>query len=200
MARIRVPWMLDLMAACQEIAWGDVAVLRAEGAPVPGGAVAEVLAEGAPVPEAAVAEASADPALVTEAAVAEPSLGTHQADKMLQALAWTTGLKDHSILVGLAGALPHAVLEEQTRAYQESLALPQAPKTASEAPTILVYPHLLKSRMQVAAAFDAYLLRQGWVKGTRVPNKACTEFIRARLIWSKGAWRSAKREAATVRR
>ena len=132
MARIRVPWMLDLMAACQEIGWGDVEVL---------------CAEGALVPEAAVAEASADPALVTEAAVAEPSLGTHQADKMLQALAWATGLKDHSILVGLAGALPHAVLEEQTLAYQASLAVAEAPKTASEAPKIMVYPHLLKSRM-----------------------------------------------------
>ena len=85
------------------------------------------------------------------------------------------------------------------RAYLASTAVAEAPKPEPEPPKILVYPHLLKSRMQVAAAFNAYLLRKGWAKGTRLPRNACPDFIAACLIWSKGAWRSKKEELQKVR-
>ena len=113
------------MVARQEISLEDVRLVRAESLgpddrcamPDEHPAVADRPSEVAPAPKAAIAD--------------QPM----EAD-MLKALAWATGLKDHALIVGLAGPLPHAVLEEQMRAYLASTAVAEAPKPEPEPPKI----------------------------------------------------------------
>ena len=45
----------------------------------------------------------------------------------MKALAWTTKVDDHALLVGLAGSLPEAVLEEQLCLYEASQAIVAKP-------------------------------------------------------------------------
>ena len=187
--RVQVPWMHDLMVSCQEISAADVELFHARSLP-----------DEHPDEHPAVVDRPSEVAPAPKPAVADQPLQTDDGGEMLKALAWATKLKDHAIIVGLAESLPHAVLEEQLRAYRASTAIAEAPKPEAASPRILVYPHLLKSRMQVAAAFNAYLLRQKWVIGTRLPYKACSDFIAERLIWSKGVLKNAKMGRQSLRR
>ena len=77
--------------------------------------------------------------------------------------------------------MPAAVADEQVRLYQASkcaAVVPHAPQA------IVVYPHLLKSRHEVAQLFDTELRNAGWAPGTRLPRTSATRFV-AKLVWSK---------------
>ena len=50
---------------------------------------------------------------------------------------------------------------------------------------ILVRPHRLRSRMQVAAALDKSRKGAGWVDG-RLSRNALPQFAKTKLMWSKG--------------
>jgi hypothetical protein len=191
MARIREPWMHDVMYACHEISAADLTLVRtlyknATTAAERPAAVAE--GEGA----AAVAEGEGA-AAVAEGPCQEITpgdLGEHAESKpddqtavVLAALDWATKLHDHGMLVGLADALPQAVIDEQVRNYQASQGV--VAKVSSERHRILVYPHLLKSRMQTAAALDTFLRSTGWAAGTRLPRNACPHFLKTSLVWPK---------------
>ena len=192
MARIRQPWMQDLMVACQEISPEDVALVRAERLD----AVAE---QPLGADDSAWRQVRTSPPL-PEAAVADQPLEADDSGELVKALAWATGLKEHALIVGLAESLPDVVLEEQRRAYLASAAVAAGSKPETEPPKILVYPHLLRSRMQVAGALNADLRRKGWVNGTRLPHGACAQFIASRCIWSKGTCVSEKRKQEQLRR
>ena len=180
--------MHDLMVACQEISLEDVALVRAERLD----AVAE---QPLGADDSAWTQVRTSPPL-PKAAVADQPLEADDSGEVVKALAWATGLKDHALIVGLAESLPDVVLEEQRRAYRARE--PKKPKT--EPLKILVYPHLLRSRMQVAAAWNADLRRQGWVEGTRLPHGACSQFMASRLIWSRGTCLSERRKIEQLRR
>ena len=87
---------------------------------------------------------------------------------IMAALAWATTLDDHALLVGLAGSLPCAVLEEQLRLYEASQPIVAKPSKAPE--QLLVHAHLHSSRMQAASEFGKYLRDGGWMPGDRLPR------------------------------
>ena len=184
--------MHDLMVACQEISLEDVALVRAERLD----AVAE---QPLGADDSAWTQVRTSPPL-PKAAVADQPLEADDSGEVVKALAWATGLKEHALIVGLAESLPDVVLEEQRRAYLATKAIAAGPKPVTEPPKILVYPHLLRSRMQVAAALNADLRRKGWVNGTRLPHGACCQFMASRLIWSRGTCLSERRKIEQHRR
>ena len=167
--RASLPWMFDLMDACNEIAREDVALLRpSEAAGMP--AVAERPSEPA---VAAVAEHPSEPA------------ATGHAAPIMKALAWATKLDDDALLVGLAGSLPEAVLEEQLRLYEASQAIAAKPSKAPE--QLLVHAHLLSSRMQAVSVFDKYLRDGGWMPGDRLPRNCCVAFVKDVMMLSNNS-------------
>ena len=155
--------MQDLMAALQEISPEDVALFRAAGQ------------TGAAVAAATVAAGSSSGCPLEKAsAEAEP---TDERALVLKALSWSTKLQDHALVVGVANSLPASVLEEQVRLYEARGALAAAPTDSAQRSPVLLYPHLLKSRMQVAAAFDKWMKEGGWVVNSRIPRVACPTFL-----------------------
>ena len=145
--------------ALQEVAAEDVEACRSGGQARSGGEPATSSAP-ADASQGPPAEAAALAAADTAIAPAQAAVAAGDAANTLAALEWATGLKDEALLAGLAASLPTAVREEQVRLYEASLSI------AAEGPTkvqkLLVHPHLLKSRMQVAAAFHDYLADSGW--------------------------------------
>ena len=175
-ARVQSPWMQDLMVALQEISAEDVALFRGEGEKGHcGDALPEETAAVAERPEetAAVAERSSEP--VPSDGVSMERTPSDQTASTLAALSWATHLQDHALLVGLAGSLPEAVVQEQVRLYEARGGV--VAKASTEPKQILVYPNLLKSRMQAAAAFDKFLKGEGWEGTTRLPRNACPKFL-----------------------
>ena len=160
--RLVLPWMQDLMAACQEISWADVALSRSGG-------------DGGP---ATAAENAGDHAAIIDLdpPPSEPS------ELVLKALTWATKLQDEALVTALAKSLPAAVRNEQLQLYNESLTRVVESK-AKEPGNLLVSPQLLKSRMQVAAAYAKYLKDDGHGGGKRAPRNAVTRFVRDKLTW-----------------
>lgn len=165
MERLRFPWMQDLMAALQEIAAEDVALFRA--ADKSGSALVQR--------HSAVAVSSSDVGSREQANAGSDAIG--KADLTLKALSWSTKLQDHSLVVALADALPAGVLEEQVRLYEARDGIVAVAADPPAKSPILVQPHLLKSRMQAAAAFHEYLIGEGWIETSRLPRGACPTFI-----------------------
>jgi hypothetical protein len=179
--RAQLPWMFDLMVACNEIAREDVEVLRHS----------QALAAGTPAVAASPSKLegeSAVPERPSRSAVADSppgSIATGHAASIKKALAWATKLDDDTLIAGLVVSLPEAVLEEQLRLYEASPAvvgkLPKAPEK------LLVHSHLLSSRMQAATVFDEYLRGGGWVPSARIPRNACPAFIKDMMALSKNS-------------
>ena len=187
--------MLDILVACAEISSEDVGLFRHSEALAAGAsAVAEPPSElvapavaGPPAPAVAGPPPPAVGEPLSEPAVAKNPPGdaaTCHSASIMKALAWATKLDD-AVLVGLAGSLPEAVLEEQLRLYEANKAIAPKPSTAPE--KLLVHAHMLTSRMQAASAFDEYLREGGWVPGARIPRNASPTFIKDRVLWSKAS-------------
>ncbi len=140
-----------------------------------------------PEEEAAVAERPSKAAVAAKA----------NAESTLTALSWATHLRDHALLVGLAGSLPEAVLEEQVRLY-EARDVVVVDAAAVAAKRFLVHPHLLRSRMQAAAAFDAFLRATEWLEGARKPRHAIPQFVDNEVTWAAGA--NVKDKCRSIRR
>ena len=183
-ARVQRAWMQDLMVALQAISAEDVALFRGEGEKGHCGALPEETAAVAERPEetAAVAERSSEP--VPSDGVSMERTPSDQTALTVAALSWATHLQDHALLVGLAGSLPEAVVEEQVRLYEARGGV--VAKASTEPKQILVYPNLLKSRVQAAAAFDKFLKGEGWEGTTRLPRNACPKFLQT-LVFPAGA-------------
>ena len=167
--------MHDLMVACQEISYEDVERFRSSGQFRSGGNAEPETPSAGPV---APAVSDASNTLVESATNA---LGG--SDKVFAALAWATHLnpsENHALLVKLASSLPGPVVEEQVRLYEAEC---DVVANKSTTPTkLLVYPHLLKSRMQVAQTFHEYFINQGWDVGERLPRGIAIEFAKT-LLW-----------------
>ena len=132
-ARVQSPWMQDPMVALQEISAEDAALFRGEAEKGHCGAL--------PEETAAVAERSSEP--VPSDGVSMERTPSDQTALTVAALSWATHLQDHALLVGLAGSLPEAVVEEQVRLYEARGGV--VAKASTEPKQVLVYPRLLKS-------------------------------------------------------
>ena len=156
LARVKMPWMQELMAALQEVDPEDVRQIHRRVADVPIAVASGEALEDTP-PHAAGASS-----VSTAVAVADQEL-------MREAIQWATGSTDHAFITNLAASLPPAVLDEQVQLYQASSLGQVVPFIP---PARVVYPHLLKSRQEAAQAFDMALLDSGWAAGTRLPRHA----------------------------
>ena len=170
-ARVQEPWMQDLMAALQEINTDDVKLSRSGGeAPMAGreGQLAEPPA--APADEGALSRSGGE----------GPKLDAKGHSLTLKAIAWATGFDDHALLESLAASLPPAVCGEQVVLHAAASAGKK--RAAPEPVQLVVQPHALASRMQVARAFDERLRAGGWSPGSRVPRSATPSFATS-LMW-----------------
>ena len=183
LARVKMPWMQELMAALQEVDPEDVRQIHRRVADVPIAVASGEALEDTP-PHAAVASS-----VSTAVAVADQELRR-------EAIQWATGSTDHAFITNLVASLPPAVLDEQVQLYQASKCGQVVPYIP---PAMVVYPHLLKSRQEAAQAFDMALLDSGWAPGTRLPRNAATKFV-GKLVWSKSAPVSLSDKAKALRR
>jgi hypothetical protein len=69
--------------------------------------------------------------------------------------------------------LPVAVREQQVRLYQASLSMVAV---AAAPRRVVVQPHSLQSRLQVARAFRQHLNDKGWLPGNRIPRNTLVSF------------------------
>ena len=168
MERVREPWMQDIMQACQEISADDLEAYRSCG-------------------EASRGHAWAACAIVPVEAGESQSQnkGGKVTEELLEALAWSTGVKDTALLVSVAADLSDVLRDEQLRKHALAK-LEGERQTPAEAKQVLVFPNLLRSRMQVAKLYHDHLRSCGWQEGEKEPWGARTEFM-GRLKWG-GAW------------
>jgi hypothetical protein len=99
--RIREPWMQDVMRACQEISTSELEAHRSCG----------TLSSGHAVTTLAI------PNVETEVVCSQvhENVPIHYSDELLDALAWSIGVKDRGIIVSLACELHEVVRDEQIR-------------------------------------------------------------------------------------
>ena len=164
MERVREPWMQDIMQACQEISADDLEAYRSCG-------------------EASRGHAWAACAIVPVEAGESQSQnkGGKVTEELLEALAWSTGVKDTALLVSVAADLSDVLRDEQLRKHALAK-LEGERQTPAEAKQVLVFPNLLRSRMQVAKLYHDHLRSCGWQEGEKEPWGARTEFM-GRLKW-----------------
>ena len=164
MERVREPWMQDIMQACQEISAEDLEAYRSCG-------------------EASRGHAWAACAIVPVEAGESQSQnkGGKVTEELLEALAWSTGVKDTGLLVSVAADLSDVLRDEQLRKHALAK-LEGERQTPAEAKQVLVFPNLLRSRMQVAKLYHDHLRSCGWQEGEKEPWGARTEFM-GRLKW-----------------
>ena len=171
-ARAEEPWMHDLLACCGELDNKVVALAR-EGPGAGDGAAAAAVAESAPTaPAAPVAEAEA---VMPEA----PS------EDVIEALRWSTGLKDAGVLCNLAHQLPPEIVNEQVASYKEANGLAAVAGSAVYAGKLKVTTCVSFSRrMEVAYAFDKYCERN-LIDPNTARQRELEHFIRTELQWER---------------
>lgn len=161
-------WFWDVLMATHEILEGDLKLLRDSR---------EIFEAPAEAPQMIGANGSAAEALALDPTHMATSSAVTEAH--LAALSWATGLPMAASLMDLARSLPVVVLDQQLALHQaEQVAIPVPPAVPGK---ILVHAHLLKSRMQVAEAFNGFLTGFGWTPGTRIPRNACATFCARHL-------------------
>ena len=108
-------------------------------------------------------------------------LPNHYSDELLDALAWSTGVKDRGILVSLACELHEVVRDEQIRKHARAK-LQDSQTDTAEPKALLVYPHKLASRMQAAKLYHDELRSCGWRPTEREPWGARRKFLE-HVVW-----------------
>ena len=170
-----MPWMQDLMVACQEVNHDDLSLSRSGGC----------LAREPQAVQGSVAIVGHDATIP----VAEPSGSSRTEDNKppaeatRNALQWATSVRDLGVLQSLAESLPAPVLQEQVALYEASAAIVPVQPAVAGAQRILVHPGLLKSRVQVAEAYHKFMLASGWLPGSRKPRHSASKFCTT-LVWS----------------
>ena len=164
--RLTQEWFQEVMVNCQEIDSSDLAALRSLGLAV------------------AIDRAAAGP---VEGGVLQPTEGPVSgaepvSEELLQAIRWSTGVREDSVLLVVAEELAPAERLDQLQRYRGR----GAATAARPAAKALVIPTRLQSRQEVACRYHEFLQsRYGWEKGMRRPRDASLPFLRA---WDWGPW------------
>ena len=177
--RAKLRWFQEVMAACQEITWEEVAELqRLEEAVASEMPVAPPVSAAA-VAGAAVAEVAGAMVRVNDGAPSAKEV----CQELLDAIVWSTNAKEESVLLVIAEALAPVERDEQIRLYRER----DAERPKKRKAVVLVQPQLFKSRVQVSQAYDEHLRSIGWAPGARIPYGSMKCFLSA---WDWGPWAS----------
>ena len=172
-ARIREPWMQDLMAACQELDASDVALSRS-------GSGAALAAPVAPAPAVAEAELGQQAVVIEDVATA--------CETNLVAMRWASKLEDDCHVLSLIRALPKAIVEEQVRLHAVAVAdnvseTALVPVPQKQAKLQIGPSPRWQQRMAVARRFHSYCKSQGIVPEDKLPYGAMRTFTRDHLEW-----------------
>ena len=166
--RIREPWMQEVMHACQEISTGELAAYRSCGEVDSGQAVTTLAIQTVETEQGCIQ--------------LQQNLASDYTDELLDARAWSTGVKDRGMLVSLAGVLHEVLRDAQSRNHARAK-LQETQTDAAEPKPVLVYPHTLASRMQAAKLYHDQLRSCGWTFPEKEPYGARTQFL-DRVQWA----------------
>ena len=155
MLRVRQEAMQDMMVACQELDAEDVQAMRNCGSRAP----VEIVAPPSPH--------------------GQDDQSTTVTQDDLQAVKWAIGVNSDGVILDVAKRLPPAVLQEQVALWRDR----ERPKAPAKREKLLVCPHILKSRAQVAKDFHEHLLKKGWAPNTRIPRGYCRDYCKSFLMW-----------------
>ena len=92
-----------------------------------------------------------------------------EAVQAIEALSWSTGVKDTGVLNGLLASLPEWSIKEQILAYRDAH---RQKSIVHKDCKLLVEPTLWHSRIKVAEAFDSFLQ---WTCGFSQPTSGPTK-------------------------
>ena len=106
-----------------------------------------------------------------------------EAESAMEALTWSTGVKDKGVLNGLLASLPEWSIKEQILAYRDA---DRQVSSVHKDCKLIVEPSLWHSRMKVAEAFDSFLRSRGVTGNVRIPRNSTTEFVQKKLVLKKG--------------
>ena len=180
--RMREPWMMELMAACQELRSSDVALYSFHTSPAGHAPTAPAPAVAAPLH-------------------APEEQGDHvQADEeTLKAMRWASKLGGDANVLALIRSLPTQIVKEQVALYRKqdetAVAEPQPPDAKILLNKTLNY-HV---RMSVAQRFHSYCKMRGITPDAKMPYGSMKTFIQDNLAWtSKGCAAVAEEPCATV--
>ena len=177
-ARIREPWLHDIMVACQELRLEDVKLYRSLD-------VECLAAPSAPAPAVADSAISA----------VEQNKGVTPDEETFAAMRWASNLNDDSCVLSLIRSLPPEIVEEQLSLYRrrdEENAVVVAAQEKMPKPKITIGSNAgFKTRMRVAHRFHIYCRTNAIVVDERLPWGAMTTFVRDNIEWK------AKRNALT---
>ena len=162
-ARIQQRWFQEVMAACQEVTWEAVKQFHELEQCVSEG---QLVAPSVVAP--AVAVAAEDIRALAPQAVCE---------ELLKAVAWHADLQDEGVQLVVAEALAPAEREALLLQYKNRDTSDK--RVTRRSCKVMVHPHFLQSRMEVAVAFDEHLREEGWQAGQRIPRHVCNGFLEA---------------------
>ena len=171
--RAHTNWMIDLMAACQELSADEVAKARSGGCASCPDAVVDLDAGAAPAEESSVALVSA----VADAASEVAEGSGVDVGALVEALEWRTKLKDENMLHRIAMALPPWAQREQLHAFQERTIVSEVPPAN---PTLILDPRSLQSKMKAVEAFEKHwrsAVADGARKTGRAPRGSRLQFL-----------------------
>ena len=102
-----------------------------------------------------------------------------EAVQAIEALSWSTGVKDTGVLTGLLASLPEWSIKEQILAYRDAH---RQKSIVHKDCRLLVEPTLWHSRNKVAEAFDSFLRSRGVTGDVRIPRGSTTEFVQKKNL------------------
>ena len=101
-----------------------------------------------------------------------------EAVSAMDALPWSTGVKEAGVMNCLLASLPEWSIKEQILAYRDAR---RQKSIVHKACKLLVEPTLWHSRIKVAEAFDSFLRSRGVTGDVRTPRGSTTEFVQKNL-------------------
>ena len=195
------PWIHQLLVVCQEL---DVEVFEnskmiivdADVVDLERPPTADVITTGVEISAVAdKASAQADEVIATgveSSAVADKAsavadkqsavadLATESHLELLEALKWSTGLKEMDMLCDIASGLPIWSRTEQILAFRNREIVAQKLVAQEQ---VSICPTLWKDRVKVARLYEEYLRSCGVIEGERAPRNALTKFVSQKIKW-----------------
>ena len=173
-ARAQLPWLQDLLVACEELSGEDLLLHRSCGA------VDSVLVHipdevfENPYGMGAASGMDADDTEAPEPADAIAQLPADELAELHAAVTWAIGIKDEAVVSGLLQTLPMSVLQEQRALYEKREIATKKPAVAGG----VLNPKNYQSKKRFLLALDAYLTQRGLAKEERLPKNTIVHFMR----------------------
>ena len=195
--RVEAPWLHQLLVVCAELRVEDLEDFRSSGAvslviDLELGTekendivTTEKSDQASAVADQASAVADANLALHVPAKTdsGNEDDSAHVAVSAMEALSWSTGVRDSGVLHSLLASLPEWSIKEQILAYRDRDSKVSVDRKDCK---IVVEPALWHCRTKVAEAFDDFLRSRGITGSARIPRNSTSDFVKSRLVLKQG--------------